>query len=110
MGRLRFFGHDEVDIHLRNEPARRPRRLVPWWMLASRRLQIRSGLRRQARGSLTANGRWRKAEVQIRAYARRSVVKASFSPNRKSGRTEIRRQSDEAHWLDCQKILENSRP
>jgi len=85
MGRLRFFGHEEVDIRLRNEPAGRPRRLVPWWMLASRRLQVRSGLRRQARGSLSANGRWRKAEVQIRANARRSVVKASFSRNRKSG-------------------------
>ena len=30
MGRLRFFGQEEVDIRLRNDRGGPPRRLVPW--------------------------------------------------------------------------------
>src|ERR1700690_3393318 len=55
----RFLRQKEVDIKLCHEHAERPRKLVPWWARA------------------------RIAEPP--AYARRSVVKASFSRNRRSG-------------------------
>jgi type IV secretory pathway VirD2 relaxase len=42
-------------------------------------------LRRQARGSLVRAQPWRDGGAELRAYTRRSVVKASFSRNRKSG-------------------------
>jgi hypothetical protein len=35
MGRLRFFGQEEVDIQLRTERGSSPRRLVPWWARAA---------------------------------------------------------------------------
>ena len=75
----------EVEIKLRYDGAARPRRLVPWWARALRRVRIGGGLRRQARGSLGRAQVWRNAGTELRAYARRSVVKASFSRNRKSG-------------------------
>jgi type IV secretory pathway VirD2 relaxase len=75
----------EVEIKLRYDEAVRPRRLVPWWARALRRVQISRSLRRQARGSLGRTQAWRDAGAELRAYARRSVVKASFSRNRKSG-------------------------
>jgi type IV secretory pathway VirD2 relaxase len=84
MGRPKFTRR-EVEIRLRPEPAGRPRRLVPWWTRALRRVRISGSLRRQARGSLGRAQVWRDAGAELRAYARRSVVKASFSRNRKSG-------------------------
>src|SRR5216684_2506927 len=84
MGRPKFTRR-EVEIRLRPEPAGRPRRLVPWWTRALRRVRISGSLRRQARGSLGRAQLWREAGGELRAYARRSVVKASFSRNRKSG-------------------------
>lgn len=77
---------EEVEIRLRHEPAKGPRRLVPWWARALRRVRIAWTPRRQARGSLGRAQAWRgDAGGDLRAYARRSVIKASFSRNRKSG-------------------------
>jgi type IV secretory pathway VirD2 relaxase len=84
MGRPKFSRH-EVEIKLRREPVGRPRRLVPWWARAVRRVRINQSPRRQGRGSLGRAQVWRGAGTELRAYARRSVVKASFSRNRKSG-------------------------
>jgi hypothetical protein len=47
MKRPRFLRQKEVDITLRHEHAERPRKLVPWWARALRRIGIRQGLRRQ---------------------------------------------------------------
>src|SRR5713101_9029576 len=84
MGRPKV-SRQEVEIRLRPDPAGRPRRLVPWWARALRRLRISRSPRRQARGSLGRAQVWRDAGAELRAYARRSVVKASFSRNRGSG-------------------------
>src|SRR5260370_39132746 len=84
MGRLKLT-RQEDEIRLRPEPAGHPRRLVPWWARALRRLRISRRLRRPPRGSLGRAQLWRDAGAELRAYARRSVVKASFSRNRKSG-------------------------
>jgi hypothetical protein len=84
MGRPKF-SRQQVEIRLRPEPEGRPRRLVPWWARALRRVWISRSLRRQGRGSLGRAHPWRDAGAELRAYARRSVVKASFSRNRKSG-------------------------
>jgi type IV secretory pathway VirD2 relaxase len=84
MARPKFL-REEVDIKLRRQPGGRPQRLVPWWARALRRLRVSCSLRRQARGSLGGPQVWREAGGEIRAYARRSVVKASFSRNRNSG-------------------------
>src|SRR5277367_4181757 len=57
MKRPRFLRQKEVDIKLRHERAERPRKLVPWWARALRRIGIRQGLRRQQpSGSLS--GAW----------------------------------------------------
>jgi len=85
MGRLRFFGQEEVDIKLRPQRAGSPRRLVPWWARALRRFRASGWLRRQEHGSLGRSQAWRNSGGELRAYARRSVVKASFTRNRKSG-------------------------
>jgi type IV secretory pathway VirD2 relaxase len=86
MKRPRFLRQREVDIKLRHEHAERPRKLVPWWARALRRMGVRRGLRhQQPSGSLSG---MRAARVRVSeppAYARRSVVKASFSRNRRSG-------------------------
>ena len=86
MKRPRFLRQKEVDIKLRHEHAERPRKLVPWWARALRRMGMRRGLRhQQPSGSLSG---MRAARVRVSeppAYARRSVVKASFSRNRRSG-------------------------
>jgi type IV secretory pathway VirD2 relaxase len=84
MGRPKV-SRQEVEIRLRPEPAGRPRQLVTWWARALRRLRISRSLRRQPRGSLGRAQLWRDAGAELRAYARRSVVKASFSRDRKSG-------------------------
>lgn len=86
MKRPRFLRQKEVDIKLRHEHAERPRKLVPWWACVLGRMGMRRGLRhQQASGSLSG---MRAARVRVSeppAYARRSVVKASFSRNRRSG-------------------------
>jgi type IV secretory pathway VirD2 relaxase len=83
---IRFLRQTEVEIKLRHEPAGRPQKLVPWWARALRRMSVQRDFRRQQpSGSLSGN---RAARVHMAAppvYARRSVVKASFSRNRKSG-------------------------
>ena len=77
---------EQVEVRLRPEPARGPRKLVPWWARALRRVRVAWTPRRQVRGSLGRARMWREnAGGELRAYARRSVVKASFSRNRKSG-------------------------
>ena len=76
----------EIDIRLRAEPTGQPRKLVPWWVRALKRVRIAGSMRRQARGSLGRAQVWRDdGGGELRAYARRSVVKASYSRNRKSG-------------------------
>src|SRR5712671_3400167 len=86
MKRPRFLRQKEVDIKLRHEHAERPRKLVPWWARALRRIGMRQGLRRQQpSGSLSGARAVRVRIAEPPAYARRSVVKASFSRNRKSG-------------------------
>jgi len=86
MKRPRFLRQKEVDIKLRHEHAERPRKLVPWWARALRRIGMRQGLRRQQpSGSLSGARAARVRIAEPPAYARRSVVKASFSRNRRGG-------------------------
>jgi|SRR5271166_2441509 len=86
MKRPRFLCKKEVDMKLRPEPAERPHKLVPWWVRAIGLMGVRRGLRhQQARGSLSGMRVARVRLTQPPAYARRSVVKASFSRNRRSG-------------------------
>jgi type IV secretory pathway VirD2 relaxase len=86
MKRPRFLRQKEVDIKLRHEHAERPRKLVPWWARALRRIGTRQGLRhQQPSGSLSGMRAARVRVAEPPAYARRSVVKASFSRNRRSG-------------------------
>src|ERR1700681_3980232 len=84
MKRPRFLRQREVDIKLRHEQAERPRNLVPWWARALRRIGMRQGLQ-QPSGSLSGARAARVRIAEPPAYARRSVVKASFSRNRRSG-------------------------
>src|SRR5260370_9349868 len=86
MKRLRFLRQTEVDIKLRHEHAERPPKLVPWWARALRRMGVRRDLRhQQPSGSLSGMRAARVRVAEPPAYARRSVVKASFSRNRRSG-------------------------
>lgn len=86
MKRPRFLRQKEVDIKLRNQHAERPRKLVPWWARALGRIGMRQGLRRQQpSGSLSGVRAARVRLAEPPTYARRSVVKASFSRNRRSG-------------------------
>ncbi len=86
MKRPRFLRQKEVDIKLRHEHAERPRKLVPWWARALRRIGMRQGLRRQQpSGSLSGVRSARVRVAEPPTYSRRSVVKASFSRNRRSG-------------------------
>jgi len=76
----------ELELKVRHEHAERPQKLVPWWARAMRQLGIMHTLRRQqARGSLNGNRAPRVNVAEPAVYARRSVVKASFSRNRWSG-------------------------
>jgi type IV secretory pathway VirD2 relaxase len=80
MKRPRFLRQKEVDIKLRHEHAERPRKLVPWWARALRRIGVSQGLRRQQpSGSLSGVRAARVRVTEPPTYARRSVVKASFS-------------------------------
>src|SRR5271163_3421181 len=86
MKRPRFLRQKEVDIKLRHEHAERPRKFIPWWARALRRIGMRQGLRRQQpSGSLSGARAARVRVTEPPAYARRSVVKASFSRNRRRG-------------------------
>jgi type IV secretory pathway VirD2 relaxase len=76
----------ELELKLRHQHAERPQKLVPWWARAMRQLGIVHTLRRQQpRGSLNGNRAPRVNVAEAAVYARRSVVKASFSRNRWSG-------------------------
>src|ERR1700683_4093200 len=86
MKRPRFLRQEEIDIKLWHEHAERPRKLVPWWARALRRICTRQGLRhQQPSGRLRCMGAGRGRSAEPPAYARRSVVMASFSRNRRSG-------------------------
>ncbi|MGH8323943.1 MAG: hypothetical protein ACRETD_09130, partial [Steroidobacteraceae bacterium] len=87
MKRVRFLRPSrEVELKLRHENPARPQKLVPWWARALRQLGISHSLRRQQpRGSLSGNRAPRVHVAEPAVYARRSVVKASFSRNRWSG-------------------------
>jgi hypothetical protein len=86
MRQPRFLRQREVDIKLRHEQAERTRKLVPWWARALRRMGMKQGLRRQQpSGSLSGMSAARVRVAELPTYARRSVVKASFSRNRRSG-------------------------
>jgi len=85
MKRIRFLRQKEVDIKLRHEWAERPRKLVPWWARALRRIGMRHGLRQQTTGSLSGARSVRVRVAEPTTYTRRSVVKASFSRNAKKG-------------------------
>ncbi|MGH7778970.1 MAG: relaxase/mobilization nuclease domain-containing protein [Candidatus Binataceae bacterium] len=85
MKRIRFLRQKEVDIKLRHERAERPHKLVPWWARVARRIGMRPGLRQQASGSLSGVRSRHVRMAEPPAYSRRSVVKASFSRNRKTG-------------------------
>jgi len=74
MKRPRFLRQKEVDIKLRHEHAERPRKLVPWWARALRRVGMRQGLRRQQpSGSLSGVRAARGRVAEPPTYARRSV-------------------------------------
>ncbi len=85
MKRIRFLRQKEVDIKLRHEAAERPRKLIPWWARALRRVGIRPGLRQQTTGSLSGARASRIRVQEPSAFSRRSVVKAFFSRNAKKG-------------------------
>ena len=85
MKRIRFLRQKEVDIKLRHEYAERPRKLVPWWARALRRVGMRRGLRQQTSGSLSGARSHRIRVPEPPPFTRRSVVKASFSRNAKKG-------------------------
>lgn len=85
MKRIRFLRQKEVDIKLRHEAAERPRKLIPWWARALRRVGVRPGLRQQTTGSLSGTRASRIRVQEPSAFSRRSVVKASFSRNAKKG-------------------------
>jgi len=81
MGRLRFFGREEVEIKLRLGRPRPERPLVPWWVRAMRRVGAARTARHQGKGSLNRRGAKGRARMPERLYGRRSVVKASFRRN-----------------------------
>ncbi len=85
MKRIRFLRQKEVDIKLRHEWAEHPRKLVPWWARALRRIGMRHGLHQQTTGSLSGARTSRIRIQEPSAFTRRSVVKASFSRNAKKG-------------------------
>ena len=87
MPRVRFLRPEqELELKLGRERAERPQKLVPWWARVLRQMGISHGLRRQQlHGSLSAHRAPRVHVSEPAVYARRSVVKASFSRNRWSG-------------------------
>lgn len=86
MASPRFLEQEETDLRLRLKSGSGAQpRLRPWWARTLRRVRVHYSPRRQARGSLGGSRKARKFGPELRAYGRRSVVKASFTRNRKSG-------------------------
>ena len=85
MRRLRFLRQTEVEIRLRNEMAERPKRIIPWWMLAAQRVGRTRERKQQVRETPGSNAARRLQMTDPRTLSRRSIVKASFSRNRNSG-------------------------
>jgi hypothetical protein len=95
-GLLRGVGDAAVEIAAReDEPGLRlrplkpgqgrgPRRLVPWWVRAERRVNASRVTRRLAKSSRNGGGR-RKLRSAPRPYGRRSVVKVSFRRSARKG-------------------------
>ena len=76
----------EAKLKRRHEQAERPQKPVPWWAQALRQFGVQQSLPRQPpRGRLIRNRGHRVNVVEPAVYARRNVVKASFSRNRWSG-------------------------
>jgi type IV secretory pathway VirD2 relaxase len=88
MPRVRFLRPArELELKLRRERAERPQKLAPWWARALRQMGVTHSLRRQqTHGSLSGTRAPRIHVTELAVYARRSVVKASFSRNRWSGK------------------------
>ena len=84
MGRLRFIGQEEVDIRLRTDRGRSPRRLGPCWARVLRRVGMRWEMCRLRRGSLSIRSS-RPRFTGLHSSSRRCVVKALFSRNRMKG-------------------------
>ncbi len=82
-----LLGDDEAWLRLRPlKPGqgRGPRRLVPWWVMAERRVNAARVTKRLPKSS--RNGGWRrKLRSAPRPYGRRSVVKASFRRSARKG-------------------------
>ena len=77
-------GDEEAGLklgRLRPGQGRTPRRLVPWWVRAMRRVKAAGVARRQPKTSRGGGGLRRRA-APSRMYGRRSVVKVSFRRNR----------------------------
>jgi hypothetical protein len=83
---IRFLRQKESELKLRHEPAGRPRKLIPWWARALSRMGgTRAPRRQQPSGSLSGMHAARVRVFEPPTFARRSVVKASFSRNRQGG-------------------------
>lgn len=83
---IKFLRQKEAELKLRHEPAGPPRKLIPWWARMMSRIGGTRALRRQQpSGSLSGMRAARVRVFEPPAYARRSVVKASFSRNRHGG-------------------------
>ena len=82
-----LLGDDEPGLRLRPlKPgqARGPKRLVPWWVRAERRVKAASVIRRLSKISRNGGGR-RKLRAAPRPFGRRSVIKTSFRRNGHKG-------------------------
>jgi hypothetical protein len=82
-----LLGDDESGLRLRPlKPARvrGPRRLVPWWVRAERRVNAARVTKRLSKSSRNGGG-CRKLRSAPRPYGRRSVVKASFRRSERKG-------------------------
>lgn len=83
-----LLGDDEPGLRLRSlKPgqARGPKRLVPWWVRAERRVAASRVTRRLPKSSRNGGGQRKLGRSATRFYGRRSVVKASFRRNRHNG-------------------------
>jgi type IV secretory pathway VirD2 relaxase len=83
-----LLGDEEPGLRLRSltpGQARGPKRLVPWWVRAERRLAASRVTKRLPKTSREGGGRHKLGRSATGAYGRRSVVKASFRRNRHNG-------------------------